>query len=179
MSEREFLPPTGAPPELFHPLPKKCDCLKPELRRRVYGNGSDAIWMQCPQCGKGHGNALKKANFTLEEILEMPLWDKKFEEKSEADYEREREASALKRAIESEEWWARYTAYLTTDAWEARRMAVLERDKWMCQGCLDADAVQAHHLTYAHIGNEFLWELIAVCKPCHKRFHPHMNDDAY
>jgi hypothetical protein len=25
--------------------------------------------------------------------------------------------------------------------------------------------------TYVDVGNEFLWQLVAVCVPCHERFH--------
>jgi hypothetical protein len=28
-----------------------------------------------------------------------------------------------------------------------------------------------HHLTYAHVFNEFLFELMAVCDECHDRLH--------
>ena len=38
-------------------------------------------------------------------------------------------------------------------------------------------ATQAHHLTYEHMGDEFLWELKAVCRPCHERWHG-TEDDA-
>jgi 5-methylcytosine-specific restriction endonuclease McrA len=28
-----------------------------------------------------------------------------------------------------------------------------------------------HHLTYQNAGNEFLWELVAICRECHARYH--------
>jgi hypothetical protein len=28
-----------------------------------------------------------------------------------------------------------------------------------------------HHVTYKNMGNEFLWELRAICAVCHERVH--------
>jgi 5-methylcytosine-specific restriction endonuclease McrA len=36
-------------------------------------------------------------------------------------------------------------------------------------------ATQVHHTTYKHVGNEFLWELRAICDECHDRFHEDGN----
>jgi 5-methylcytosine-specific restriction endonuclease McrA len=65
-----------------------------------------------------------------------------------------------------------YAEYLESDAWKALRAKVLKRASHICEGCGTAEAVQAHHLRYAHIGHEFLWELVAVCLECHERVHP-------
>ena len=65
-----------------------------------------------------------------------------------------------------------YAEYLQSDAWKALRDKVLKRASGVCEGCGTAKAVQAHHLRYAHIGHEFLWELVAVCLACHERVHP-------
>jgi hypothetical protein len=65
-----------------------------------------------------------------------------------------------------------YPEYLQSDAWKGLRDKVLKRASGVCEGCGSADAVQAHHLRYAHIGQEFLWELVAVCLACHERAHP-------
>jgi len=64
-----------------------------------------------------------------------------------------------------------YYAYLETPKWREKRQAVLRRANHVCEGCGLARATQAHHLTYEHIFDEFLWELRAVCKPCHDRAH--------
>jgi hypothetical protein len=65
-----------------------------------------------------------------------------------------------------------YPEYLQSDAWKQLRAKVLKRASQVCEGCGTAEAVQAHHLRYAHIGHEFLWELVAVCLDCHERVHP-------
>jgi 5-methylcytosine-specific restriction endonuclease McrA len=51
------------------------------------------------------------------------------------------------------------------------RNRVIKRDGGLCRGCSEAPATQVHHLTYEHIGNEFDWELVAICRRCHQRYH--------
>lgn len=48
---------------------------------------------------------------------------------------------------------------------------MLTRDNYLCQGCRVRRATQVHHLTYDHVGNEFLFELVAICETCHTRLH--------
>jgi len=169
MSELEFPQSTGDREE--------CECTTKIPRRRTYANGSDAIFEQCPDCGRG-GRALKKSLFTPEDIAAMGPWDDSFRLREMARYEQQREQferAQLEREKAEKERRAKYNAYLATPEWRRRRLAVLKRDNWTCQGCLDAQAEQAHHLTYEHLENEFLWELVAVCLPCHRRLHPHMQ----
>jgi 5-methylcytosine-specific restriction endonuclease McrA len=54
--------------------------------------------------------------------------------------------------------------------WRAKSQAVLRRENYVCQGC-GGRATQAHHLTYEHAFNEFLFELVAVCEECHAQLH--------
>jgi hypothetical protein len=68
-----------------------------------------------------------------------------------------------------------YPEYLRSGAWKQLRDKVLKRASGECEGCGTAKAVQVHHLRYAHIGHEFLWELVAVCIACHERVHPEKN----
>ena len=81
--------------------------------------------------------------------------------------------AALNRAID-ERWAGKrlaYDAYLASEAWRAKRAEALRRDKGVCQGCRARQATQVHHLTYAHLGDELLFELISVCDDCHERIH--------
>ncbi len=76
-----------------------------------------------------------------------------------------------------------YQRYLQSAEWIAKRDLVLEREQRVCEGCRMAPATQAHHTTYAHIGEEFLFELVAVCRSCRDRFHdsdfPRFLDSLY
>jgi hypothetical protein len=73
--------------------------------------------------------------------------------------------------VDRGDWWARYSAYLESEPWKARRKQVLHRSGGFCEaglgGCM-VKAVQAHHLTYRHVFNEPLFDLVAVCVPCHE-----------
>ena len=62
---------------------------------------------------------------------------------------------------------AEYADYLLSTGWQMRRQLVMARQRWICEGCGSARAVDIHHLTYAHFGNELLFELVALCRPCH------------
>lgn len=67
--------------------------------------------------------------------------------------------------------WAKYNHYLQSDAWKQKRLAVLHRAKQWCERCEQAQAVQAHHITYERIFNERLDDLMAVCVRCHEILH--------
>jgi hypothetical protein len=69
------------------------------------------------------------------------------------------------------EWRDEYAAYLDSPEWQAKRKRAMARARGQCEGCQAARAVEVHHLTYDHVGNEFLWELVAVCADCHQRVH--------
>ena len=68
-----------------------------------------------------------------------------------------------------EGFWPRYADYLRSHAWKEKRGKVLRRDGYVCQACLNNEAHQVHHLNYKHWGNEPLFDLISVCKPCHDK----------
>lgn len=55
--------------------------------------------------------------------------------------------------------------------WARKRSLVLERANHTCEGCGIRRATQVHHLTYKHVYDEFLWELVATCDECHDRAH--------
>ena len=65
-----------------------------------------------------------------------------------------------------------YAAYLKSPEWRAKSKLVILRAQGICEGCRERPATQAHHLTYEHRFNEFLWELVAICDDCHTRIHP-------
>ena len=68
-------------------------------------------------------------------------------------------------------WWAWYDQYLQSPAWRDIRQLVLRRAHGRCEGCGRRPAAHVHHLSYQHVGKEFLWELVAVCQECHDRVH--------
>lgn len=66
---------------------------------------------------------------------------------------------------------ALYAAYLQSEEWGRRREKVMQRAGGICEGCRDHVATEVHHLTYAHVTQEFLFELVAMCAECHARWH--------
>lgn len=64
-----------------------------------------------------------------------------------------------------------YDDYLRSDDWKRRAAKILNRANGICEGCLTNPASDVHHLTYAHLGQEFAFELVALCRPCHARVH--------
>lgn len=89
-----------------------------------------------------------------------------------ARWEADRAEREQTKAEQDREWWARYNTYLNSSAWKTLRERVMRRVAGRCEGCGLNEAVHVHHLTYEHVGQEFLWELRAVCGDCHHRLHP-------
>jgi 5-methylcytosine-specific restriction endonuclease McrA len=73
--------------------------------------------------------------------------------------------------IHNGKFWELYDEHIKSIDWLNIRQRILQRDKNLCQACLINDAQEVHHLTYQNLGNEFMFELISVCKPCHDRIH--------
>ena len=70
-----------------------------------------------------------------------------------------------------------YNDYLLSPEWKRRRKLVIERCSGLCEGCMERRAQEVHHFTYKNFGNEFLFELVALCEPCHSRSHSHSDND--
>lgn len=125
-------------------------------------------------CGQIVGSALAHAAVPDKENckpIDQELRDRPWQERRKLWTEQA--AAALERdEAQSQEWWDRYNEYLATPEWAARRAAVLKRAAGVCEGCGANRASQVHHLTYKHVRNEFLWELVAICNQCHERCHP-------
>lgn len=64
-----------------------------------------------------------------------------------------------------------YAEYLNSAEWRIRRDSVMDRCDGLCEGCRQANAEDVHHLTYKHVGREFLFELVGLCRTCHTRWH--------
>lgn len=64
-----------------------------------------------------------------------------------------------------------YADYLRSQEWAARREKVMQRAVGLCEGCRVKSASDVHHLSYEHVTEEFLFELVALCGDCHARIH--------
>jgi hypothetical protein len=170
-----------------------------EVRVKTFSDGRPQYCYQCLDCGLRVGTWLGKSHPDVLALAERVPFD---EEAEDAYHERRRqfwEQKRLERQAEYEaqiaareeaarqrqeqytsanaEWWAHYNAYLLTPTWRAKRALVMARAGNMCEGCRQRYATQVHHLTYAHVFEEFLWELVAVCDACHSRVHSNREAD--
>jgi hypothetical protein len=141
------------------------------------GNGSTQLRQQCLTCFDLFGSAAphrtapagtSAANFTERD-------------QQRHAYEFARNAIYRSAYVRNLAWWRRYNEYLDSYVWRAKRALVVQRSKGVCEGCGEAPATMVHHLTYAHVFNELLFELVALCERCHARCHPekvHVNEEA-
>ena len=161
----------------------ECSCEKTHLTRRVVSGGGVQYWLQCMRCGRGIGQPLSKSSaielarrMNLTSLDQVAPWDQKLKD----DYENGR--SELWRTLaekRQERWdankWERseaYQEYLRSAVWRSIRDRVMKRANWKCEGCGIADAEEVHHLKYpGEWGAEFLFDLVALCRPCHERIH--------
>ena len=156
---------------LYAEVAERFDCghSERELRRRVIKGGSIAYVRQCKACGQV-SNPVKTAH-ALQETEGQPIPE--FDAEAEEAWN-DKKHKAYK-AIEVEldgKVSNEYEQYLQSDDWLAKRALVLRRAGKLCERCLKRAPTQVHHLTYQHVGEEFMWELVAVCEECHERTHP-------
>jgi hypothetical protein len=118
----------------------------------------------CKKCNYSDNKSISKKGINLEMIklrkledyknhiskLEKPLFDfiKELQDKKNKGFR------------------ANYENYINSDEWKLKRKQALERDSYICQICGN-DANEVHHLTYAHFKEEWLFELVSLCKACH------------
>lgn len=140
---------------------EECKCLRTEVRTRFIRGGSQQCIRQCLDCGQPVGNPVKAVD-------NCTFFD---DDLKEAWIKRRADERAAARAAEGRDWWALYQAYIISPEWAALRRRVLYRDGGLCQGCLIDPATEVHHLSYRNFGNEFAFDLISLCKPCHDRIH--------
>lgn len=133
-----------------------------ELRQRLNHAGAVTIGWQCLECGCW--KAVKRSAVSAPGSL--PPFDPGIATRMQ-------EARRLLWEEEKTEkirgWWERYDRYLKSERWKKKRVAVLARDGKVCRACLVREASQAHHLSYEHVGDEPLFDLVAVCSECHDR----------
>jgi 5-methylcytosine-specific restriction endonuclease McrA len=145
-----------------------------EIRRRVDASGRPFYQYQCLDCGDRIGSAMATA-IALANGRQPPPFDQEIYESGQLKLDRvlrERGEMARRRiAWLLAERQQTYESYLESDAWRAKRAQALARDEGLCQSCRMSLATQVHHLTYAHLGDELLFELISVCNDCHARIH--------
>lgn len=172
-------------------LPPECPHTNKTVRYKVNAAQVRMWCWQCLDCGHRVGDWLSRGHPAVLALVDPELFDYDLElrgrqirsEKIRAFYqqraidrqvnwrdERAEEIAQL-RAEAERQWQENYAAYRQTQEWEALRQRVFARANGICEGCGLRRATEVHHLSYEHLGSEFLWELRAVCRPCHARWH--------
>lgn len=163
-------------------LDKEFTCEHPETEIRYQEDslGRRQYFRQCLKCGRFTTSALPHKDMHPHNVYFPPVdlslqvaWWKRRQIRS-------RELTAELRNERQQEWQRDYEEHLQSAEWQTKREMVFERDRQMCQarlpGCRGR-ATEVHHKSYAHLGNEPLWDLESVCSNCHRALHPNRNDD--
>lgn len=177
-----------------------CEHPRSVLRHRVNRGGVPYAVTQCASCGfygsKGY-RAVGKKDWParIKTIEQLPKFDEEafarasaaINDKEMRDAIKERgnphaQANKLKLLRDDLERRERERAerapYYASPEWDLMRRRVMKRAGGLCEGCGQVPPAEVHHMTYEHFGAEFMWELRAVCKPCHERYHaPHRARD--
>lgn len=151
---------------------KKYECTHENLTivRRTHKDGSRHYVRQCDRCGRQAHQALPEPTaYALSGGKEPPPLD---EGRYKAWCSARRDEIAVAEAKTKKLSDAEYNRYLASPEWAAKRKLVLARSRGMCEGCGVARATDVHHLSYLHRYDEFLFELLAVCRSCHLKLHP-------
>lgn len=154
---------------LFPPSDDRCPHKKQEIRRRTRSNGTMAFVMQCLGCGHEMRTVAKTDPLRTALIAPPPEWDSTISERYYKDRTDRWKQEAENRKLERQR---DYERYLNSVEWRERSTRRLMVDQHQCQarlsGCLRT-ATQVHHLSYTHLGNEPLFDLISVCRTCHEQ----------
>jgi hypothetical protein len=145
--------------------------------RMVKSNHQTEYRRQCKRCGIKVGNAIPYREIGLSERETLPEWDnempKQFEKRKTAHWYElaEQEDHRI-----YQEWIKQYRLYLQSPQWKLLREKAIKRAGPVCEGCGELRPEEVHHLNYTHAGEEFLFELAALCRGCHARLHPHGDE---
>ena len=142
----------------------------------VYVNKAQvkSIVIQCLVCG-GYLRAIPKAQAPEESTLQLfnetlrSEWDSENNQRASWETEMRMVCFRVNNKAADEDWWKRYTQYLSSPAWADLRQKVLKRANGMCESCREQYAAEVHHLNYDHVFDEPCFDLVAICHDCHER----------
>jgi len=120
----------------------------------------------CSKCGIANGSMIKASLVKDFKPYDSEEMDKKWEL-----YIKIKSAYRNQKTKIFSERKEKYYKYLESWEWERKAHKVKKRANFICEGCLTSPATEVHHITYAHIYNEFMFELLALCSDCHRRIH--------
>lgn len=135
-------------------------------------NGAYQVRLYCNDCKVLESKSQKQANYNLDKLHETTI--ESFENYKSGIEQGEKESFDLLisslRSNKVESIKDIYERYIKSDAWKDKRFKVLRRDSNICQIC-GKKATDVHHLTYAHLQSEYLFELVSLCRDCHIKYY--------
>ena len=151
---------------------EKWNCAHEEtvVRVKPMSNGLPMYVRQCIKCGDKKGNAISKDIAIKETQGKLIPFDDEIQNHYKSAKDADAPASFEKRR---DDFFSEYDVYLASDAWKQKRQKVLARAGNVCEGCRDALPTEVHHLSYEHVGDELLFQLVALCHSCHQKIHAH------
>lgn len=160
----------------------QCDHSRREFRQQTNTVGQQCFYWQCLDCNTYQQIARAKlpegiAIDDLQKVDRTPRineWRAAYYEEDSricGKYDQLLEERLQEDRVLDSEARVFYSDYMQSNEWYTKRELVLARDNYVCQGCLKRRATQVHHLTYEHLGVEFMWELLSICDECHSRLH--------
>jgi hypothetical protein len=172
--------------------PYDCEHPKEAIRFRRRSNGVVMCVVQCLVCGR-ELRGVRRTDPARLALTEQEPFDEQLLQQGEEAYrfyrqqrhmewqskwQAEQEQREAERQAADAERRRQYSAYLLTPQWREKRQRVLERDEYLCQACRKRRATQVHHLTYTHIFNEPLFDLVSICTVCHEALHASSAEEA-
>lgn len=146
----------------------ECKHERTEVRYKTFANGTKHLCTQCLACGvKTDGSAwLPQVGVDMATVHP-------FDEGLQQRYHQERERQrAMAMASDRRKKHEEYERYIRdSNDWWAIRTKVMRRDDHLCQACMENAATDVHHRNYTHLYDEVLYDLVAVCRECHKKIH--------
>jgi len=149
-----------------------CEHEETRLTRMTHCN---QIKHQCQHCGQSVGNAISHNSIPPEQLASLHEFDYEFRDLMSERRAEERiqisHSVAADAQAKLQERKALYEDHLASDKWKNLRRQVISREQGICQGCRQNQIQDIHHMSYDHLGDELLFELIGLCRECHKKTH--------
>lgn len=148
--------------------------------RRFNASGHEFFTRYCSGCGVKVGGHVKREDAHRIGVSErtqdeMEALADRYIAERQAQFDRIVEGAVERlqedRSRADEEWQARYQDYLRSPQWKRKVDKIMRRAEGTCEGCLGQPAEEVHHLTYRNVFEEFAFQLVALCSPCHRRYH--------
>lgn len=133
------------------------------------------VKLQCLDCGQAVGNPIAHNKLKPETLVGIVDFDEDLRESGRKKMADERHSDFLDRQAQIgrkiQVMRMDHAEYLSTPEWKMKRQMVIEREGNLCQGCRKSQIHDIHHASYETHGDELLFQLVGLCRPCHERIH--------